>query len=57
MISRRAGVIPEREAWLYDDKTALASVRRDLREAAEGKFAQGPDLKASRKLAGLLLEE
>jgi hypothetical protein len=57
MIIKRASVIPAREAWLYDNRTALASVRRGLSEAAEGKFAKGPDLKASGKVAGLLLEE
>jgi hypothetical protein len=57
IIIKRASVIPQREAWLYDNKTALASLRRGLSEAAERKFAKGPDLKASGKLAGLLLEE
>ena len=57
LIIKRASVIPEREAWLYNNKNALASVRRGLSEAAEGKFAKGPDLKASGKLAGLIPEE
>jgi hypothetical protein len=31
------GSIPTSEAWLYRDPEALASVRRGLQEAAEGK--------------------
>lgn len=29
--------IPEREAWLYQNPEALASVKRGLKDAAEGK--------------------
>lgn len=29
--------IPEREAWLYQNPKALASVKRGLKDAAEGK--------------------
>lgn len=28
--------MPAREKWLYDNKTALAKVKRGLKEAAEG---------------------
>ena len=46
-----ATVIPEREAWLFRNPKALAAVRRGLAEAAEGRFAEGPDLSADRRLA------
>lgn len=29
--------VPEREAWLYKNPEALASVKRGLKDAAEGK--------------------
>jgi hypothetical protein len=33
--------IPAREAWLFKNKNALSSVRRGLKQAAEGKTAKG----------------
>lgn len=57
VLVRRARVIPEREAWLYDNQTALASVRRGLKQAAEGQFAKGPDLKAAAEFAEQLQGE
>lgn len=30
--------IPEREAWIYKNKTALACLEKGLQDAAEGKF-------------------
>lgn len=35
-------MIPAHEAWLYKNKEALASVRRGLKEAGEGKLRSGP---------------
>lgn len=32
--------IPASEAWLFEDKKSLASVRRGLREAAQGKLVK-----------------
>ena len=32
--------IPSAEAWLFEDKAALASVRKGLRESSEGKLVK-----------------
>lgn len=57
VIVRRARVIPAREAWLYDNKAALASVRRGLQQAAEHNFVAGPDIAADAELAEQLQDE
>jgi hypothetical protein len=58
LLVRLARVIPEREAWLYDNKEALAAVRRGLKQATEGKFAKkGPDLKSAAALAEELQDD
>ncbi|GAC1665590.1 MAG: hypothetical protein PVS2B1_24510 [Candidatus Dormibacteraceae bacterium] len=57
VIIKRARVIPERDAWLYANKAALASVRRGLQQAAEGQLVAGPDLKAADELAEQLQDE
>ncbi len=55
VVVRLARVIPEREAWLYENPQALASVRRGLDQARKGNVAKKPpDLKAAAKLAGQL---
>ena len=55
VIVRLARVIPEREAWLYENPKALASVRRGLDQARKGSVTKKPpDLKAAAKLAGQL---
>ena len=52
VIVRLARVIPEREAWLYENPVALASVRRGLDQARKGNVTKKPpDLKAAAKLA------
>ena len=52
---RVACVIPEREAWLYENPKALASLRRGLDQARKGKVTKSPpDLKAAAKLAAQL---
>ena len=55
VIVRLARVTPEREAWLYENPKALASVRRGLDRARTGRVTKNPpDLKAAAKLAGRL---
>jgi hypothetical protein len=49
-----ARVIPEREAWLYENPTALGAVRRGLKQARQRKLLDGPDLGKAAKLAGKL---
>jgi len=41
-----ARVIPEREAWLYENPEAMAMVQRGLQECREGLVAEAPDLDA-----------
>ena len=58
VLVRLARVIPEPESWLYDNKAALASVRRGLKQAAEGKLVKNaPDLKATSALADQLQDD
>lgn len=46
-----ARIIPEREAWLYENEEAREAVRRGLAQARAGRFSQSPpDLKADREL-------
>jgi hypothetical protein len=55
VVVRLARVIPEGEAWLYENPKALASVRRGLDDARKGNVTKkAPDLKAAAKLAKLL---
>jgi hypothetical protein len=51
LVIRLAKVIPEQEAWLYENKDALTRVRRGLKQAREGRTTKGPDLAAARRLA------
>ena len=58
VVVKRARVIPEREAWLYQNPKALAAVRRGLAEAREKRFAAtAPDLKSDAKLADSIQDE
>ena len=55
VVIRLARVIPEGEAWLYENPQALASVRRGLEQARKGIVAaKPPNLKAAAKFAKLL---
>ena len=58
IIVRLARVIPERESWLYENKPALASVRRGLEQAAAGQFVKkAVVLKAASRLAAALQDD
>ena len=54
---QRARVIPESEAWLYENQEALASVRRGLKQASARKLSDGPDLNEAARLADRLEAE
>lgn len=46
-----AVAVPAREAWLYQNQKALASLRRGLAQAKAGQFSKSPpDLDADSKL-------
>lgn len=50
-----ARVIPEREAWLYENPKARALVKTGLEQAAAGRFHKAPpDLDGDAKLADRL---
>ena len=51
IVLRLARVIPEREAWLYDNPRALKLVRKGLDQASKREFAHGPDLAVAARLA------
>lgn len=46
-----ARVIPEREAWLYENIEAKKAVFRGLEQARNRQFVNGPDLKADAALS------
>ena len=46
LVVRLARVIPEREAWLYENPESLERVRKGLQQARSRKFVKGPDLAA-----------
>jgi hypothetical protein len=52
IVIRPARVIPEREAWLYENEEALGRVRAGLAQARARKFAKGPSLDKARRVAG-----
>jgi predicted transcriptional regulator len=41
-----AEAVPAREVWLHKNPKALKAVRAGIEEAAAGRFAKAPDLKA-----------
>jgi hypothetical protein len=54
VLVKLARVIPEREAWLYENPAALAAVRRGLAQIRAGEVSPGPDLEADAKLVAEL---
>lgn len=57
IVLKRARVIPESEAWLYENQDALASVRRGLKQATARQLSNGPDLHEAAELADRLEAE
>ena len=54
VVIKMARVIPESEAWLYENTVALNSVRKGLKQARAGTVVNGPDLAADEALAAEL---
>ena len=52
-----ARVIPEREAWLYENEDALKLVREGLEEARKGEHVKPPDLEKARRFAATIPDE
>ena len=52
-----ARIIPEREAWLYENCEAKEAVSRGIDQAKQRHFAKGPDLAADSKLADSIEDE
>jgi hypothetical protein len=50
-------VVPEREAWLWENKRALDAVSRGLRQATSGELGDGPDLDAGAAVADTIPDE
>ena len=53
---RKARVIPESEAWLWENQDALRTVKQGLKQAQAMDFAIGPDLNADDDLVGELAD-
>ena len=50
-------VVPDREAWLWENETAKTMVDRGLRQARDGELSDGPDLGAAFDFADSLPED
>lgn len=50
-------VVPEREAWLWENAAAKGAVERGLQQARSGELSNGPDLGAAFAFADSLAEE
>lgn len=53
---RKARVIPESEAWLWENEEALRTVKQGLKQAQGMDFATGPDLNSDDELVGELAD-
>jgi hypothetical protein len=51
MVVKLARVIPESEAWLYENQDALGAVRMGLAQARQNQVTPGPDVDADADLA------
>lgn len=51
IVLRFSRVVPEPEAWLWENATALGLVRAGLEQATRGELSDGPDLAAAFELA------
>jgi hypothetical protein len=50
-------VVPEREAWLWENETAKGIVDRGLHQARKGELSDGPDLAAALTFADSLPDD
>lgn len=57
IVLRLARVIPQREAWLYENPEALGALRRGLKQAKARQLTEGPDLAQAAKLAKRIRDE
>lgn len=57
IVLRFRRVVPERDAWLWENAAAKASVDRGLQQARDGALNDGPDLGAAFAFADALAEE
>ncbi|MGH2863062.1 MAG: hypothetical protein ACRDLT_16400 [Solirubrobacteraceae bacterium] len=51
LVIRFRRVVPDREAWLWENETAKSMVDRGLAQARAGELGDGPDLTAAFALA------
>lgn len=51
LVLRFAKVVPDREAWLWENEAAAEMVGTGLAQARRGELGEGPDLKAAFDLA------
>jgi hypothetical protein len=47
LVVRFCRVVPEREAWLWDNEAAMGMVTRGIEQAHRGELTDGPDLAAA----------
>lgn len=57
VVIRLARVVPEDEAWLYENEEAIGALRRGLKQARDRRFGAGPDLAAASELADQLQDD